>query len=93
MTTHAPIHTTREAFFDRANWTVSKKGNPYIRDHGHTYTMKMGPYAPGEEAKMPITVVAVRFDGERRDFGPFSSPEEMIDELWPEGESSPKGVP
>jgi hypothetical protein len=96
-----PIHTTRETFFDISAWSVSKKGNPYIRDHGHTYTIKKSLVQCDPETcppdEMPYNevyhVVAVRFDGERRDFGPYLNIGEMADEIWPDGESSPKGVP
>lgn len=89
----APKHTTREAFFDQANWLTSKKGNAYIRDHQHTYTIKFITRNLPAADLQEMWVVAVRFDGERTDFGPFHSTNEMIEALWPADATAPKGVP
>ena len=38
-TKHAPIDQRKGAFFDHANWRVSRKGNAYIRTPDATVTL------------------------------------------------------
>lgn len=97
---HPIIHTTRESFFDLESWFISKKGNAYIRDHGHTYTIVKGlvpcdpeSCPPGELPYNTVyRAVIVGPGGARLDIGPFNHEDSLLDALWPEGESTPRGV-
>lgn len=92
---HPIIHETRETFLDVSKWTISKKGNAYIRDHNHTYTVmkRLEPTATLDEVpEETLYVVIVGPKGERKDLGPFRNMYELACAVWPEDSAAPIGA-
>lgn len=97
MSSVLPRLATRATFIDvniddkfSANseyWTLSKSGNLYVRDHGHTYTV-VREYDHDEHV-VKYRGVVVGPGGRRKDVGPYEFQRQLWEALWPAGSAAP----